>query len=95
MLVTLSLPLFNLGIIGRIFREGELARLIVILVTPDPPTSSSGTPFGSLHEVPGTIAKDALLLVLEGIVQASDAFPPLKSAASGLLFFATCADVST
>ena len=76
-------------------REEELARLVFILVTPDPPTGASSTSNGSsYHAIAGTIAKDALLLVLEGIVQSSDAFPPLKSAASGLLFFATCADVS-
>ncbi|KZV68432.1 hypothetical protein PENSPDRAFT_687290 [Peniophora sp. CONT] len=39
--------------------------------------------------------KDTLLLVLEGIVQSSDAFPPLKSAASGLLFFATSAEMAS
>ena len=76
------------------YREEDLARLILILVTPDPPTGLSSTSTGSTyHVISGTIAKDALLLVLEGIVQSSDAFPPLKSAASGLLFFATCADV--
>ena len=77
------------------YREKELARLVLILVTPDPPTGASSTSAGSgYHAISGTIAKDTLLLVLEGIVQSSDAFPPLKSAASGLLFFATSADVS-
>ena len=77
------------------YQEGELARLVLIIVTPDPPTGVSNNSTGSTyHEIHGTIAKDALLLILEGIVQSSDAFPPLKSAASGLLFFATCADVS-
>ena len=75
--------------------EEELARLVLILVTPDPPTGASSTSTGfTYHEIYGTIAKDALLLVLEGIMQSSDAFPPLKSVASGLLFFATSADVS-
>ncbi|VDC04903.1 unnamed protein product [Peniophora sp. CBMAI 1063] len=64
----------------------ESAKLAWIIVTPDPPATSAGTST--------TIAKDALLLVLEAIVQSSDAFPPLKSAASGLLFFATCADTA-
>ena len=77
------------------YKEEELARLVLILVTPDPPTGLSSTSAGSTsHAIYGTIAKDALLLVLEGIVQSSDAFPPLKSAASGLLFFTACADVS-
>ena len=80
--------------VGDNYEEEELARLVFILVTPDPPTGSSSTSTGSSYYViSGTIAKDALLLVLEGIAQSSDAFPPLKSAASGLLFFATCADV--
>ena len=75
------------------FQEGELARLVLVLITPPPTgvTTSSGTTYDAVY---GTIAKDALLLILEGIVQSSDAFPPLKSAASGLLFLATCADVS-
>ena len=77
------------------YREEELARLVLILVTPDPPTginnTSTSADWTTLY---GTFTKDALLLALEGIVQASDAFPPLKSAASGLLFLATCADVS-
>ena len=77
------------------YREEELARLVLILVTPDPHTGASSTSNGSsCHAFYGTIAKDALLLVLEGIVQSSDAFPPLKSAASGLLFFASSTDVS-
>ena len=77
------------------YREEELARLVLILVTPDLPAGISSTSTSSSHyAIYGTIAKDALLLVLEGIVQSSDAFPPLKSAASGLLFFVTCADVS-
>ena len=77
------------------YDEEELARLVLILVTPDPPTEPSSTSNGSTcHAIHGTIAKDALLLLLDGIVQSSDAFPPLKSAASGLLFFATSADVS-
>ena len=77
------------------FREEELARLVFIVVTPDPPTGASRTSTDSnCHAFYGAIAKDALILVLEGIVQSSDAFPPLKSAASGLLFFTTCADVS-
>ena len=78
------------------YEEEELARLVFILVTPDPPTGASRTSTDSnCHAFYGAVAKDALLLVLEGIVQSSDAFPPLKSAASGLLFFASSADVRT
>lgn len=76
--------------------ETELARLVVIISTPDPTAGPHGTSASaSWHIISGTIAKDTLLLALEGIVQSADAFPPLKSAASGLLFIATCADVST
>ena len=82
--------------IVKLYEEEELARLIFILITPDPPTGASSTSTGSTYNaLCGTITKDALLLLLEGIVQSSDAFPPLKSAASGLLFFASSADVST
>ncbi|VDB84802.1 unnamed protein product [Peniophora sp. CBMAI 1063] len=72
-------------------REAELARLIFIIITPDPITGAgNGMLFSS-----GTIAKDALLFTLEAIARSSDAFPPLKSAASGLLFFATRADMAS
>ena len=91
----MTLDMTSFYIVRNEYRQEELARLVLILVTPDPPTGSSSTSSGSTyHAIAGTIAKDALLLLLEGIVQSSDAFPPLKSAASGLQFFATCADVS-
>ncbi|VDB88456.1 unnamed protein product [Peniophora sp. CBMAI 1063] len=78
------------------FCQDELARLVIILVTPDPPTGVSSTsPSADWAAIYGTVAKDALLFTLEGIVQSSDAFPPLKSAASGLLFFATSADMAS
>ncbi|VDB88438.1 unnamed protein product [Peniophora sp. CBMAI 1063] len=78
------------------YREEELARLVLILVTPDPPTGVNSTSTGGdWTALYGTIAKDALLFTLEGIVQSSDAFPPLKSAASGLLFFAASADMAS
>ncbi|VDB88450.1 unnamed protein product [Peniophora sp. CBMAI 1063] len=78
------------------YREQELARLVVILVTPDPSTGvNSASTCADSTTVYSTIAKDALLFTLEGIVQSSDAFPPLKSAASGLLFFATSADMAS
>ncbi|VDC05450.1 unnamed protein product [Peniophora sp. CBMAI 1063] len=72
--------------------EAELARLTLILVTPKP-TGSSAT--SDRHAAFGTIAKDVLLVTLQAIVQSSDAFPPLKSAASGLLFFAIYADMAS
>lgn len=76
-------------------RRTELARLTWLTVTPNPSTGASTTSAGaSSRTISGTVAKDALLFVLEAIAQSSDAFPPLKSAANGLLFFATCADVS-
>ncbi|VDB88452.1 unnamed protein product [Peniophora sp. CBMAI 1063] len=78
------------------YREEELARLVVILVSPDPFTGVTSTSTGGdWTALFGTVAKDALLFTLEGIVQSSDAFPPLKSAASGLLFFATSADMAS
>ncbi|KZV64257.1 hypothetical protein PENSPDRAFT_757409 [Peniophora sp. CONT] len=75
--------------------EAELARLTWLIVTPDLPFGARGTSQLSNYAISGTIAKDALLFALEAIVQASDAFPPLKSAASGLLFFATYADMAS
>ncbi|VDB88454.1 unnamed protein product [Peniophora sp. CBMAI 1063] len=78
------------------YRKEELARLVLILVTPDPPPGATSTSTdGDWAALYGTIAKDAILFTLEGIVQSSDAFPPLKSAASGLLFFATSADMAS
>ncbi|KZV68414.1 hypothetical protein PENSPDRAFT_18116 [Peniophora sp. CONT] len=76
--------------------EIELARLTVLIVTPDPAIGASSTSASSTrHAITGTITKDALLFVLEAIVQSSDAFSPLKSAASGLLYFATYADMAS
>ncbi|KZV68417.1 hypothetical protein PENSPDRAFT_754144 [Peniophora sp. CONT] len=76
--------------------EGELARLTLLIVTPDPACGVNSTSASSnRHTISGIIAKDTLLFVLEGIVQSSDAFPPLKSAASGLLFFATSAEMAS
>ena len=92
-LMTLDMTSYYSG--DSYYEEKELARLVLILVTPDPPTRANNTSIGSTyHAICGTITKDVLLLLLEGIVQSSDAFPPLKSTASGLLFLATCADVS-
>ena len=62
---------------------------------PDPiPGAASTLADSGKHGSFNTIARDTLLFALEAIVQSSDAFPPLKSAASGLFFFATYADVS-
>lgn len=41
-----------------------------------------------------TTVKDTLVLSLEALAQSSDAFPPLKSAVGGLLFFVAQAEVS-
>ncbi|VDC01502.1 unnamed protein product [Peniophora sp. CBMAI 1063] len=76
--------------------EQELANLTVVIITPDPLAGPSSATAVTLRDtITRTIAKDALLLALEAIVQSSDAFPPLKSAASGLLFFVTCVDVAS
>ena len=40
------------------------------------------------------IGKDVLLLGLDALAQSADAFPPLKSAVCGLLFFVNQADAS-
>ncbi|KZV68387.1 hypothetical protein PENSPDRAFT_687262 [Peniophora sp. CONT] len=73
----------------------EFARLTWIIVAPNP---TSGTRVTSTYDGPpvsGTLAKDMLLFTLEAVVHSGDAFPPLKSAANGLLFFATCAEMAT
>ncbi|KZV68429.1 hypothetical protein PENSPDRAFT_18621 [Peniophora sp. CONT] len=76
--------------------EAELARLTLILITPAPTIGASSTSASSTrHAISGTITKDALLFVLEAIVQSSDAFGPLKSAASGLLYFVTSAEMAS
>ncbi|KZV68407.1 hypothetical protein PENSPDRAFT_653223 [Peniophora sp. CONT] len=76
--------------------EMELPRLIWLIHTPDVLNGAHSTSTGSdRHTVLGTITKDILLTALEAIVQSSDAFPPLKSAASGLLFFATAAEMAS
>ncbi|KZV69412.1 hypothetical protein PENSPDRAFT_686392 [Peniophora sp. CONT] len=74
----------------------ELARLTWLVVTPDPTTGAgSASTNATRHNIAGAIAKDAVLFALEAIVQSTDVFPPLKSAASGLLFFATYADMAS
>ncbi|KZV64254.1 hypothetical protein PENSPDRAFT_690944 [Peniophora sp. CONT] len=76
--------------------EAELARLTWLIVTPGPTIEASSTSASSnRNTISGTIAKDTLLFALEAIVQSSDIFPPLKSVASGLLFFATYADMAS
>ncbi|KZV64249.1 hypothetical protein PENSPDRAFT_174106 [Peniophora sp. CONT] len=76
--------------------EYELARLTWIFVTPAPTIGAGSTSASSSrHAISGTITKDALLFVLEAIAQSSDAFGPLKSAASGLLYFVTSAEVAS
>ena len=73
----------------------ECARITGIIAMPDPiPGAASTLADSGKHGGFNTIARDTLLFALEAIVQSSDAFPPLKSAASGLFFFATYVDVS-
>ena len=78
------------------YREGELSRLVLVLTTPDPTTgarSTSTSAHGQAYYK--EVAKDTLICALDALAQSSDAFPPLKSAAGGLMFFVTSADVST
>ncbi|KZV68044.1 hypothetical protein PENSPDRAFT_687620 [Peniophora sp. CONT] len=76
--------------------EAELARLTWVIVTPDLAFPAGSTPANlNRRTVSKKIVKDALLFALEAIVKSSDAFPPLKSAASGLLFFATSVDMAS
>ena len=78
------------------YREGELARLVLVLITPDPTDGARSTSArANGHTYYKELAKDTLICALDALAQASDAFPPLKSAAGGLMFFATLADVST
>ena len=78
------------------YREGELARLVLVLITPDPTTGARGTSASAHGQAYyKELAKDTLICALDALAQSSDAFPPLKSAAGGLMFFATLADVST
>ena len=78
------------------YREEELLRLVLVLITPDPTTGARSTS-ASVHRQAyyRELAKDTLICALDALAQSSDAFPPLKSAAGGLMFFATLADVST
>ena len=81
---------------SKYYRETELARLLVVLVTPDPTTGARSTSASANgHTYFKELAKDTLICALDALAQSSDAFPPLKSAAGGLMFFATLADVST
>lgn len=77
------------------YKEKELARLVVVLITPDPITGARSTSAGTNRcTVFGTIAKDTLICALDALAQSSDACAPLKSVAGGMMFFATWADVS-
>ncbi|KZV69413.1 hypothetical protein PENSPDRAFT_753386 [Peniophora sp. CONT] len=76
--------------------EAELARLTWIIVTPEPTIGASSISTSSNRRtVSETIVKDAVLFALEAIVQSSDVFPPIKSAASGLLFFTTSVEMAS
>ena len=77
------------------YHEGELARLILILITPDPTTGAHSTSASANgHTYFKELAKDTLVCALDALAQSSDAFSPLKSVAGGLMFFATLSDVS-
>ena len=77
------------------YREGELARLVWILITPDPTDGARSTSASANgHRYVKDLAKDTLICALDALAQSSDACSPLKSVAGGLVFFATLADVS-
>ena len=77
------------------YREEELSRLVIILITPDPTTAARSTSASvNQHRYYKELAKDSLICALDALAQSSDAFSPLKSVAGGLMFFATLADVS-
>ena len=76
------------------YREEELTRLVLILITPDPTTGVRSTSSNAnQHTYFKELAKDTLICALDALAQSSDAFSPLKSVAGGLMFFATPADV--
>ena len=78
------------------YREGELARLVLVLITPDPTDGAHSTSASANgHRYVKDLAKDTLICALDALAQSSDACSPLKSAAGGLLFFVNWADVST
>ncbi|VDB88458.1 unnamed protein product [Peniophora sp. CBMAI 1063] len=74
----------------------ELSRLTILIATPGPGIGARSTSADSiLRGISGYKARDALLFALEAIAEASDAFPPLKSAANGLRFLTTYADMAS
>ena len=78
------------------YREGELARLVLILIAPDPITGARSTSASAnRHTYFKELAKDALICALDALAQSSDACSPLKSLTGGLMFFANWSDVST
>ena len=93
-LITLNLASYHSG--PHAFKEGELARLVLILITPDPITGARSTSASANgHTYFRELSKDALLYALDALAQSSDACSPLKSLTGGLIFFTNWADVST
>ena len=77
------------------YREEELARLVLILITPDPITGAYSTSASAnQHIYFRELAKDTLICALDALAQFSDACSPLKSLTGGLMFMANWADVS-
>ncbi|VDC05452.1 unnamed protein product [Peniophora sp. CBMAI 1063] len=74
-----------------------LARIVWLIATPSPASAiaASTSPSANKRATSASIAKDTIILVLEAIAQSTDAFPPLKSAASGLMFFVTYAEMAS
>ena len=76
------------------YREGELARLVLILITPEPITGVRSTSASTdRHTYLRELAKDTLICALDALAQSSDAFSPLKSVAGGLMFLVNQAEV--
>ena len=77
------------------YQEGELARLVFIIVTPDPVTGVRSTSANAdRHTYLKELAKDTLICALDALAQSSDAFSPLKSVAGGLMFLVNQAEAS-
>ena len=74
--------------------EGELSRLVLVLITPDPTTGARSTSANVNEQAYyKELAKDTLICALDALAQSSDAFSPLKSVTGGLMFLVNQAEV--
>ena len=72
-----------------------MQEILVIFITSDPvPGARSISASAHRHTYIKELAKDSLICALDALAQSSDAFPPLKSIAGGLMFCVNWADVS-